>query len=158
MIDQMRVEDLLHEAQRASGIDAELMLDVDTEALPLLTDYLALRGIVEALAASKPFGWDAARNIEYCEFCGVEVDGTTGITGLLTTPFAHQTKCPYACAVALVGPAGGELGEALTDQERDQIVRSIRTSQALSGVEGTEEEVRAALEQAEKMPRARIGE
>lgn len=46
----------------------------------------------------------------------------------------------------------------LTDAEREQIVRSIRTSQALAGVEGTDEEVRAALEQAETMPLPRIGE
>lgn len=45
----------------------------------------------------------------------------------------------------------------LTDSEREQMARSVRTSQALSGVTVSEDEARAALEQAERMPSARIG-
>lgn len=101
MIDKARVENLYHEAQRTSGVDAELVLDIDTEALPILTDYLALREIVEALAACNPIASsDTGAWCVFCESFSWDFDGVV------------HDQCPWAAAVALVGSASGARTEA----------------------------------------------
>ena len=60
----------------------------------LLTDYLALREIVEALADLDPTIGYVRHGIGDCLLCGVAVPH-------------HLGKCPVKMAVALVGPASG---------------------------------------------------
>ena len=46
----------------------------------------------------------------------------------------------------------------LTDAEREAIIRSMLSSQALAGIEGTREEAERALDRALEMPLVEIGE
>ena len=104
MIDKARVEDLQHECQRMSRVDADLVLDIETEALPILTDYLALLAIVETLAASQPVYCRVGLAVIACASCGAEVANDAG-----THP--HAVDCPYRQARELLGNPIEAVGE-----------------------------------------------
>ncbi len=70
----------------------------------LATDYLALRSIVEALAAIPPFYIDAYQD-RRCAICEAKIDPPIIVE-------SHAKSCAYRRAVALVGPAGGAQEEA----------------------------------------------
>lgn len=102
MIDTARVKEIKTNLENTTDpIDDVFMLLDGSEGLDLLTDYLALREIVDALAASPyqlPHG-------VYCPDCH------RAVTGTLDDPLdAHTPECPRRRARALIGPASEREG------------------------------------------------
>lgn len=94
MIDKARVEKLLAHAMSPDAEDADGMWIQIDEAIALLTGYLAMRGVVEALAERDPYGEFEDTCGRLCQWCyeSEQVD--------------HAEDCEWAKARALIGPPG----------------------------------------------------
>ena len=96
MIDRARIEHLLSYVERAAQSDDLMVHFFNKEAHDVLTDYLALRDIVEALAANDPTGQDW-QGADTCPLCDEYRGGDEGERR------PHGEDCPRRLAVELMG-------------------------------------------------------
>jgi len=79
---------------QAKKLQRSFPLDVQAQ---LLTDYLALRAIVEALAKRQPITVSTP-GVYYCTLCGAEWSSAE-----MPTLETHDENCPYRMAVEAIG-------------------------------------------------------